>query len=157
MPTLVVNAPNLRIAYEGPLLVAVWTGAPQTGQISEINRVASRASAAHGRPVALFDVIAEGRPEFTEALRKEGAKVVQTSSDIVLAVAHVVVPKGLAGSAMWAFLSTMTLLGRASAPTKVFGNLQDGAHWLASQIADRVAGWSPERVLETYEEVRAAT
>jgi hypothetical protein len=141
---------TLRLASAGNVLFAAWTGAPSVEQMRELGRVSRSFSDRHGGEAAFWDVVVSGRPSFDDGVRRESQAL--TSDHLFrLAVAHLVLPDGLTGAAIRAFLSTMILLGRPATPTKVFDDPRACASWFVPRLAAGGTPWTEAELLDVHQ------
>ncbi|MCB9598405.1 MAG: hypothetical protein H6719_37170 [Sandaracinaceae bacterium] len=80
-----------------------------------------------------MNLIVRGRPNFDPAVRAEVRRLTERGIHHG-GSAHVVLADGLVGAAARAFMSTSVLLGRPKNPTRVFGELDPAATWMAGQL-----------------------
>lgn len=145
----IVADATLRIASAGNVLYAAWTGPPSVSQMRELGRISRAFAERHRGDAAFWDVIVSGRPAFDDGVRRE-SQALTREGWFRLAVAHLVLPDGLTGAAIRAFLSTMILLGRPSTPTKVFDEPGACAAWFCAQLAAGASPWTESDLVETH-------
>jgi hypothetical protein len=131
---------TMRQAYCGNVQIAVWYDAPTLEQMLTYGRCAQGLYTRWHGMSALVNVVVAGTPRFSSDVREVAIEYTREGAHKVGA-AHVILIGGLLGSSARAFLSTMILVGRPPNPTRVFGNLDDAARWLAKNLNEL----SPER------------
>ena len=128
---------KLRVAVDEQLCVARWTDTPDPNHFGEVLRGAQ--SAAVGRRAVLFNVVdAPGKlPRFSDEVRRAAQRMSEGLIPITKVTAHVILMDGFTGATVRMFLSTLTLLTRNGAPTKVFSALDEGSRWLSPHLTER--------------------
>lgn len=128
----------LRVAGDRDLCVVRWADSPGPQHFDAV-LAAVRERAQQGQPVSLLNVVdAPGKlPRFDEAVRSAARRMSEGMTPHMRAVAHVILLEGFAGATVRMFVSTLTLLSRSSAPTKVFAELDEGRRWLSEQAGRR--------------------
>ena len=110
-----------------------------------------------GARTCLLQAIVRGTPRFAEQVREEGAKMVRGSAKCTAASAHIIELDGLAGVASRAFISTLLLVGRSRAPTKVFKDVNEAAPWFVAQLAATGTAWTVADVEDLYRVLKSRT
>jgi hypothetical protein len=134
--------PTCRIATARNLVVYSWRDAATLEQIRASGRVSRAMARKHPRGTGSLHIIAGGIPRFSDEVRAEAAKIRGDPSLSSLGVAEVVLVTGLAGVAARGFVSTVTLLGRAARPRKVFSDVPSAAAWLAPKLNAGGESWT---------------
>lgn len=131
MASVESSADVVRITTIGPLVVAAWHGPPSRAAAEHLRGALLVAAAAHGR-IALLDLVVAGRPTFSEDAR---SAIVALMREVACdhGVAHVILLRGIAGTAVRMFLNGALLLARPASPTKAFDELEAALVWLAAQ------------------------
>ncbi len=124
------NADAVRITTAGPLVVAAWHGPPSRAAAEHLRGALLVASATHGA-IALLDLVVAGRPTFGEDARSAIVSLMREAA-CDHGVAHVVMLRGIAGTAVRMFLNGALLLARPTSPSKAFDELEPALAWLAS-------------------------
>lgn len=146
--TVLYEDRTLRIAGHEHLFLAVWSDAPTGEQMRELARRSRAFQAEHGPQTAMWDAIIAGKPAFSNEVREAATDLTGDETLFPVGTAHVITLEGLRGSATRAFLTTANLLGRPKHPTRVFGDPEAAANWLAEGL-----GWTHARLLELHEEL----
>jgi hypothetical protein len=127
---------TLRIVTTRGLCVARWADSPAPQHFPEVVTAMQSALDGSGRAALLNVIDAKGKlPRFNEEVRHAAGKMARAISPISVGTAHVLLMDGFSGAAVRMFLSTLTLLARASAPTTVHSTVSGGAAWLAGLAA----------------------
>lgn len=123
------DADAVRITTMGPLVVAAWHGPPSRAAAEHLRGALLVASATHGA-IALLDLVVAGRPTFSEDAR---SAIVSLMREVACdhGVAHVVLLRGIAGTAVRMFLNGALLLARPTSPSRAFDELEPALVWLA--------------------------
>jgi hypothetical protein len=145
---------SLRLGVSRNLLIPVWLGTPEVVHMRILGRAVHGVVARYGTSFGWFNVVVSGRPVFSDAVRDELVKILKDPRHHALATAHVVMIPGLAGAAVRAFLSTVSLLGRVRWPDKTFSEPRAAAQWIAPLLdkSGREA-WSADQVLTAQAEM----
>ena len=130
---------TMRQVYCRNVQIAAWYDAPSLEQMHTYGRCAKVLSKRYGGKSALMNVVVKGVPRFSSEVREAASEYTREGAHQIGA-AHVILVGGLLGSSVRAFLSTVMLLGRPPNPTKVFGDLDGAARWMAKSLCAR----SPE-------------
>lgn len=133
---IVYEDATLRQGYSRNLHVVAWYDAPSLSQMHAYGACARALAGRAGCPSGLMNVVVEGMPRFSPEVREATAEYTREGAHEVGA-AHVILVGGLLGSSVRAFLSTAMLLGRPPNPTKVFGDVDGAARWMAGNFAAR--------------------
>lgn len=131
---LVYEDETLRQGVSRNIHVAVWFDAPTIDQMHAYGRCARRVYARYRGQSAFFNLVVDGRPTFSNEVRKAAADYTGKGLHQIGA-AHVVLVPGFLGVSTRAFFSTMLLLGRPPNPTKVFADIESAALWQAANLA----------------------
>ncbi len=139
-----------RIAVAKNLLAVTWFDAPDVVQLRAF-RDHSRAmqSPSTGR-TAMINLICDGTPRFSGAVRDELTALMGEHLHM-LGAAHVVLVDGLRGAAVRAFLATAMLVGRATAPAKVYGTIPPAIAQLESWLAPSGTRWTRDELAEVID------
>lgn len=124
---------TLRVWAVRNVLGVVWFEAPTLEQMRELTRIGKVRGRTHPDGLGLFQLVVRGTPRFTDEVRAEVERVARENV-FARGGAHVILVDGLAGSAARAFLSTVLLIRRRRAPTKVFGDIGEAATWFAREV-----------------------
>jgi hypothetical protein len=130
-----------RLTMAGNLLAATWFDAPNVEQMREFRRVSVAMKREHPQGTAMVNLIVDGTPRFHPGVRDEATQLMRENIH-KLGSAHVVIVDGLRGSATRAFMTTVILVGRPRAPTKVFGRVDEAVAQLNSWLAPGAVRWS---------------
>lgn len=122
--------PVLRLSRFENVVIAAWFDAPEVRHMLEVDRLGLELVASGA---ALANVAVRGTPRFTDDVRKEAMRMTKEGR-YRLGVAHIVLADGMAGSAARAFLSMVLLVSRPKNPARVFGDLEEGAAFLATCV-----------------------
>ena len=125
----------LRLTSVGHVAIAAWNDAPPT--VEYIDRLAAFLRAlrkAHPRGVGFINLIIDGRPTFSDGVRKATGKLMR-DEPIELGSAQVVLLRGFKGIAVRMFLNSVILLGRPQFPHKIFANLEEALDWIDPLVA----------------------
>ncbi|MEZ4298611.1 MAG: hypothetical protein R3B70_26905 [Polyangiaceae bacterium] len=144
-----------RVLSRRNLVVTVWSSAPTAAQFRIFSRVSERFVKARPAGTALLSVALRGVPNFSESAREEVVQMVKNRSLYTLGTAHLILVPGLAGAAVRAFLSTVTLIARPAAPTRSFGEKNAAVTWLHGQLRRGPEEWTEKELRETLEEAIA--
>ena len=134
---------TLRIVTARNVQVNVWSNAPTLEQMRVFGRVGLAQARQYPRGTALLNLVLGGTPSFSEPVREETVKLMKQAELFSLGSAHVILVGGFTGTAVRAFMSTTILLGRPRRPSKVFGEPETAAAWLAPLLAKGAEPWSP--------------
>ncbi len=140
------------------LVVVRWDGPPSAAQLRALAAHADEVSRAHPEGVGLLSVIVDGKPRlrFDGAIREEVIRLSEQSPEDALAVAHVVLTRGLAGAAIRGILSAVLSVAKPRTPTRLFDAMEPAEEWVAGKLA--AAGrWSPTEVAEAFASLDAHT
>ena len=146
----------LRVLTSRNVQVNVWSNAPTVEQIRIFGRSGVSLARRNPRGAGLINLMLKGTPSFSEEVRDETIKLMKQGS-FRLGTAHVVLLGGLTGSAVRAFMSTVTLLARSPVPNKVFGEPEAAAAWLAPLLAQGAEAWSPVELVALVKQAIAGT
>jgi hypothetical protein len=154
--TRVVHQDAVLVAVErGNALALAWYDAPQNGHLLTVLRLMRETAEHAGAKTCLMQVVVMGTPRFSDQTREEGAKMVRGSAKCTAASAHIIEIEGLAGVASRAFISTLLLIGRSRAPSKVFKEMREAAPWYVAQLATQGSVWTTGDVDALYRELKA--
>ncbi len=151
--TIELDEPTCRVVTARNIVVARWLDAPRVAHIQAIARIGRQRKAKYPRGVVMTNVIVTGRPDFTQEVRDEVAKLYEANL-FALGACHAVLVGGLAGVATRAFLGTVSLLRRSSSPSRVTSDLDSTAAWVHAQ-ANAVESWNSSEVRELFTELMA--
>jgi len=145
---------SLRLWSSKELLVAGWFEAPTIEEMREVGKAGRLLAARYPKGAALANVIVSGTPRFSDEVRDEAITIAKGRT-FRKGSCHVVLVGGLGGAAARAFMSMVLLvgmkaLGRNAAPSKVFGEIPDAAHWLAPVLGE---GWTSREIAEVFREI----
>ncbi len=149
------------VATHRNLVMARWGGVPGAAQLDAL-RIATRSVArAYPGGGALLDVIDVARgssrldPDLASGLeRLRGEEHAEN-----LGVAHVVLPRGLAGVAIRSTLGALSLVARSQSPSGVFSDVAPAAAWLTERLghaapgADRSERWTTREILTAWDRI----
>jgi hypothetical protein len=143
---------SLRLAGVEQLLFALWSDAPRIDQLQHLARAAREHLALIGeRKQVLVNVMLAGTPNFSDEVRRESAALAKRFAARRIAVAHVILAPGFIGVAARAFISTLILVARPTAPTKVFDSLEAAATWLVPYLDGT---FTKDRLVSAYNACR---
>ncbi len=143
----------LRVHVHHNLCVARWQDTPTARHFGVITAAMRSATAGGERAVLLNVVDAPGKiPRFTDELRQSGAAMSRAIDPLTAATAHVVLLDGFVGASVRMFLSTLGLLSRTPGVQSIFGQVDDGARWLATHTPGP-RRWTPDEILSAYRQV----
>ena len=146
---------TLRIVTARNVQVNVWSNAPTLEQMRVFGRVGAALARQHARGSALINVIVGGTPSFSEPVRNETIRTMKQTELFSLGSAHVILVGGFTGTAVRAFMSTTILISRPLRPTKVFGEPETAAAWLAPLLARGAEPWSQAQLAALMAQVVA--
>lgn len=136
---------SLRLCASERLFISVFRDVPRIEQVRTLGRVVSEhLTQLAGQKQVYINIVTDGIPKFTDEVRQELTAVAQRFSAEREAVAHAILTSGLAGTTVRTFTSTMLLLARPKAPTKVFSTLDEAVAWLLPHLGP---GWNHARLL----------
>jgi hypothetical protein len=150
-----LDEPTCRIVTARNVVIALWLDAPVVSQIQAIARVGRARKSKYPRGVVMVNVIVSGRPNFTQDVRDEVARLYQANL-FALGACHAVLVGGLAGVATRAFLATVSLLRRSSAPSRVTGDVDSTVAWVHAQ-ANGVEPWAAPEIRALFTDLLAST
>lgn len=101
---------------------------------------------AHG-PLGLMNVAADGRPSFSDDVRRIAVELTRDPMLFQLARAHVILMTGFVGVAVRSFINTFLLLGKPPRPTRMLASVEDAAPWLQAFLPE--GAWTPEAMAES--------
>ena len=139
---------TLRMESYRNVMLGVWSDAPTVQQLRRFARGAESFSQANPGGQALVNLFVGGVPSFSDPVREEVTKLLQTAGLFTLGTAHIVLVSGMAGSAVRAFLSTTMLVGRPANPNRVFGSVPDATKWLHPRLGGVSAQWTENELRE---------
>lgn len=151
--TIVHRDDTLVLGAAGPLHIAGWLDAPGTAQIARLSELADQQRRRYGEHSAFANLIASGTPRFSPEVRQAVTALTKRSGGA--GAAHVVLLDGLPGVAVRSFLSTILLLARPKVATRVFGDLDEAAVFLAAALRENESSWTHAEVLRLLEHARA--
>lgn len=117
---------TFRLTKVGRVVLATWFDAPTLEQMLRIEALGKQS----GSDLAFCNVIVRGRPVFTEDVRRAAIRMVEEGR-FARGAAHLVLAEGLKGAAVRGFLGMVSLVGRARARVRVFGDVPGAAAFLA--------------------------
>ena len=146
---------RLSLHAVGAVFVARWVNAPRLPQMDALE--------AHGRAweaeipggCALVNVVLDGRPEFSNAVRARAAALTADAALFARCRVHAVLLGGFAGVAVQMFTNTFLLLGRPPKPSAAVRTLEHACAFVQPHL-DAV-DWAPPRLGQTLDAVVAAT
>jgi len=145
---------TFRLATWRNLTIATWYDAPNAQQVRRIRRSNENMAARYPDGIGFMNAIMGGSPRFGAEMRAEVEALLKESRTYSVGSVHVVEVRGLKGATVRAFLSTLTLI--SPVPTRVFGNIDDAADWMAPRLGfpggDRI---HPEDIQDFYEQASA--
>jgi hypothetical protein len=112
----------------------VWYDAPTGAQMDTYGQRSKELEARHPGGTALMNLVVSGSPRFSSEVRDKARELTREGIHDAGA-AHVILVGGLLASAVRGFFGTMILLGRPPNPTKVFGDVESAAAWLADGLS----------------------
>jgi hypothetical protein len=131
---------TLRIVTVRGLCVARWADSPLASHFSEVVTAMQAAADGSGRAALLNVIDAKGKlPRFNDEVRQAAGRMAKAITPISTGTAHVLLMDGFSGAAVRMFLSTLTLLSRASSPTTVHSTVSQGAAWLVDHALTNLA------------------
>jgi hypothetical protein len=134
---------TLKIVTSRNLLFTIWYDAPAVPQLRQVLTAAKDLRAAWPKGVAQLNSVLKGTPRFSDKVRADAASIAKEKAKYVnLGLAYVVLAPGLAGTAAWAFMSTLALVSRTQVPTRVFRDLSEASQWIVAQLAAGDVVWS---------------
>jgi hypothetical protein len=152
---IVYEDQTLKQAYARNVHVAAWFDAPTVAQMHAYGRCARALSQRYGGQSCLVNLVVGGVPRFSAEVREVASQYTREGAHGVGA-AHVILAPGLVGTSVRAFLSTVILLGRPPNPTKVFGDIDGAAEWMARNLAMRSSEiWEAKDVADACRRVIA--
>jgi hypothetical protein len=146
----------LHLVEERNLLVAAWRDAPRMTQMRQTALGSMTLSERFPTGVGFVNLVLSGTPSFSPEVLEEAARQTRDERAATHVVAHVVLVPGFAGSATRAFLSTVILLGRPRAATKVFSDAGEASTWLATELTRTTDHrWNPIQIDDLFARLRA--
>jgi len=136
---------GLRVATVDNVCISAWFEEPTLERMRIMDR--SYKSLRHQlvRGGVFVSIAVEGVPRFSAEVRAEAARQTAATGKRDLVTCHLVLLRGLTGSAVRAFMSTMVLVGRPAHPTKVFGDPMVASRWIANLVPrDDGSPWAPD-------------
>jgi hypothetical protein len=130
------DEPGFAIAVRRNVALAYWWASPQLEWFQVIRATTWPYADLWPRGAGWINLIVGGRPSFSEEIRREAAELSKRDDIYELGTAHIVLLDVLRGSAVRAFLGTVLLMSRAKTPTRVFGNIDAAAQWLAPRLGE---------------------
>jgi hypothetical protein len=118
---------TFRLTKVGRVVLATWLDAPTLEQMLQIEALGRE----EGSDLAFCNVIVRGRPVFTEEVRRVAIRMVKDGR-FARGAAHLVLVEGLKGAAVRGFLGMVSLVGKARARVRVFGDVESASTFLAS-------------------------
>ncbi len=135
------------------LFIAVWDDAPQLSQMQAMEKHGRIFESTHG-PAALINIAADGKPSFSDDVRRIATELTRDPTLFQLARAHVILMTGFTGIAVRSFINTFLLLGKPPRPTRMLASLEDAAVWVLPLLPpDR---WTPETLQESVERLMSS-
>ena len=130
-----------RLTQAGNLLVATWFDAPNVEQMREFRRTSVAMQKDHPQGTAMVNTICDGTPRFMPGVRDEAVALMKERIHR-LGAAHIVLVDGLRGSATRAFLTTVILVGRPRAPSRVFAEIAPAVEQMNAWLARGATPWT---------------
>jgi hypothetical protein len=137
--------------------VAAWRDAPtlaQTRPLRDVNRDLRRKLGDDG--VAYCNIVLSGTPVFAADVREEITAINRDYGTRGLAQANLILIEGFAGTAVRAFLSTVNLIARTTAPVKIFSGRCDTERWLHEKMVAFDPSIQTTHVSRPFDEVLSA-
>ncbi|GEM_PF-6454933 len=128
----------------GNLLVSVWRDAPDLPSMVLVRESAESMALRWPQGFAYINVVASGKPRFSEAVRRETREFMRSITP--LATAHVLLLPGFLKVAVSSFINTALLLARPSAPTRIFSDLDAGLDFVEPLLAAGGQSWTREQL-----------
>lgn len=144
-----------RVVFYGldQLFVAVWSDAPELSQMQAMAEHGRAFESAHG-PAALVNIAADGKPSFSDDVRRIAVELTRDPTLFQLARAHVILMTGFAGIAVRSFINTFLLLGKPPRPTRMLASIDDASAWLPAFLpTDR---WTPETISDAVQRLMSS-
>jgi hypothetical protein len=139
---------RLRIITADNVQIAGWFDAPELAHLRTLDRCFKRLKREIEGAIVFVNVVVSGVPKFSAEVREEAARQAADFDERDLATCHIILVDGFTGTAVRAFMSTATLLGRPTHPTKVFGDLPGAARWITTQLGREPRfTWEETRVI----------
>lgn len=146
----------LRVVSAGHLLMAVWFEAPTIEDMKGLQVAGERhRTELRGERQVFVNVVAEGRPRLFDEIHGEATRQSSRNAPHRAATAHVILLSGFPGVMVRSFMSTMILLSRPRAPTRVFDSMGAAAPWLVERLRELDPAWTQEALHEVYRQARA--
>ncbi|MEM7153819.1 MAG: hypothetical protein AAF799_13305 [Myxococcota bacterium] len=145
---------RVRLASYRNVVLAVWWDAPRVLQMQHYRKVLMLLRERHPEGIGGINTVVGGTPTFPADVRAESAKLTEDAL-LDFGLAHIMLMRGLAGTAVRAFLATMLLLGRSKQLTKVFDKEDLGVDWVAEQMASKDVECDKAAVMAALAEVHA--
>lgn len=130
------------------LFIVVWDNAPQLSQMEAMAEHGRAFESSHG-PAALVNIAANGRPNFSDDVRRIAVELTRDPTLFQVARAHVILMTGFAGIAVRSFINTFLLLGNPPRPTRMLGSLDDAGTWLSEFLPE--GAWTPEALTQSVQ------
>jgi hypothetical protein len=150
IPEILHDDGALRLGAMRNLLIGVWREAPTLEQLRLVAQHTHEMTKEHREGVGYINAILSGSGSFPPEVRAEVARQARDASIRRLGVAHLVLLPGWQGPAARPFVRAALTVARAPPPTRVFGDDQSCARWLASRMAD---GWTADAIARAYRDV----
>jgi hypothetical protein len=138
---IVHEDPILRMAARKNVTFAVWSNAPGLAQVQAFQRTSELINKRGGADQALVSVVVRGVPSFSEEVRDGFVRIIRNNELYRLGTAHLILLEGMAGTVVRAFLSTVRLLSRQTAPVGVFGKTEEALLWTLERLRGARERW----------------
>lgn len=153
---------HTRVVYEDDIMrqavvrnihIVAWFNAPTVDHMHAYGRCARRVYARYRGQSAFFNLAVDGRPTFSDDVRKASVDYVNEGAH-QLGAAHVILIPGFVGVTTRAFLGTVILLARPPNPTKVFDDIETAAAWQATNLASFPGEkWNPRDIVDACQKL----
>lgn len=145
-----------RVVFYGldRVFVAVWNDAPELSQMLAMAEHGRAFESAHG-PAALVNIAADGKPSFSDDVRRIAVELTRDATLFQLARAHVVLMTGFTGIAVRSFINTFLLLGKPPRPTRMLASIDDASAWLPAFLP--TDSWTPEALADAVQRLMSSS
>jgi hypothetical protein len=142
---------TLRVVSDGYALLTAWFDTPRPEHLRALVRAAeTHHQRLRGQKHVVASILIGGSPDFSDEMRKLTAEVGMRMAPWRAATAHVVLFGGLRGVIARSITSTVLLISRSRAPTKVFDSIDPAIPWLLSHLR-KLEDWEPWRLRVAFE------
>lgn len=135
----------------GAVFVARWIDAPRMEQMEALELHGRAWEAKIEGGCAFLNLVLDGRPEFSNAVRTRSAALTGDSALFSRCRIHTILLGGFAGVAVQMFTNTFLLLGRPPHPSVAVRTLEDACAQALPHLD--AATWAPPRLRQVLEAV----